>query len=59
MADALQAAGVPAARIDLGHVGVFGALADAAGLDSELEGASAAVAASQGYAEPARAVQRY
>ncbi|MQM31822.1 MAG: ATP phosphoribosyltransferase regulatory subunit [Candidatus Accumulibacter phosphatis] len=39
LADALQVAGVPAARIDLGHVAVFGALADAAGLDSELEGA--------------------
>ena len=38
MADALGAAGAPAARIDLGHVGVFRALADAAGLDGELEG---------------------
>ncbi|MCB1942221.1 MAG: ATP phosphoribosyltransferase regulatory subunit [Candidatus Accumulibacter sp.] len=37
MADALAAAGTPAARIDLGHVGVFRALADAAGLDGELE----------------------
>jgi ATP phosphoribosyltransferase regulatory subunit len=37
MAAALSAAGVPAARIDLGHVGVFRALADAAGLDAELE----------------------
>jgi len=39
MAGALRAAGVPAARIDLGHVGVFRALAAAAGLDAELEGA--------------------
>ena len=38
MADALGAAGAPAARIDLGHVGVFRALADAAGLDGEFEG---------------------
>lgn len=38
MADALSAAGVPAARIDLGHVGVFRALANAAGLDADLEG---------------------
>ena len=37
MASALTAAGVPAARIDLGHVGVFRALAAAAGLDAELE----------------------
>jgi ATP phosphoribosyltransferase regulatory subunit len=34
----LRAARVPAARIDLGHVGVFRALAAAAGLDAELEG---------------------
>jgi ATP phosphoribosyltransferase regulatory subunit len=39
MAAALSAAGAPAARIDLGHVGVFRALAAAAGLDAELEGA--------------------
>jgi ATP phosphoribosyltransferase regulatory subunit len=37
MAAALDAAGVPAARIDLGHVGVFRALAAASGLDAELE----------------------
>ena len=39
MAATLAAAGVPAARIDLGHVGVFRALAAASGLDAELEGA--------------------
>ncbi|MDX9707047.1 MAG: ATP phosphoribosyltransferase regulatory subunit [Azospira sp.] len=33
MAGALAAAGAPAARIDLGHVGIFRALAEAAGLD--------------------------
>lgn len=38
MAAALDAAGVPAARIDLGHVGVFRSLAAAAGIDAELEG---------------------
>ena len=38
MADTLRVARVPAARIDLGHVGVFRALAAAAGLDVELEG---------------------
>ena len=38
MADTLCVARVPAARIDLGHVGVFRALAAAAGLDVELEG---------------------
>ncbi len=38
MADTLRVARVPAARIDLGHVGVFRALAAAAGLEGELEG---------------------
>jgi ATP phosphoribosyltransferase regulatory subunit len=38
MATALRVAEVPAARIDLGHVGVFRALAAAAGLDAALEG---------------------
>ena len=38
LAAALSGAGVPAARIDLGHVGVFRALVAAAGLDAELEG---------------------
>jgi ATP phosphoribosyltransferase regulatory subunit len=38
MADTLCVARVPAARIDLGHVGVFRALAAVAGLDVELEG---------------------
>ena len=33
LADSLRAAGTPASRIDIGHVGVFGALAEAAGLD--------------------------
>lgn len=37
MADALVRAGVSAARIDLGHVGVFRALVGAAGLDCDLE----------------------
>ena len=37
MADSLRCAGVPAVRIDLGHVGVFRALADAAGLSGDLE----------------------
>lgn len=37
MAAALDAAGVPAARIDLGHVGVFRALAAASGLEAEIE----------------------
>ncbi|MFC5300948.1 ATP phosphoribosyltransferase regulatory subunit [Azospira restricta] len=35
MAAALAAAGAPASRIDLGHVGIFRALAEAAGLDAE------------------------
>ncbi len=35
MAAALVAADAPASRIDLGHVGIFRALAEAAGLDSE------------------------
>lgn len=37
MADALDAAGVPAERIDLGHVGVFRTLVAAAGLDPGTE----------------------
>jgi ATP phosphoribosyltransferase regulatory subunit len=37
MAGALQMAGTPASRIDIGHVGVFRALSQAAGLDSETE----------------------
>lgn len=37
MAAALRGAGVPAARVDLGHVGVFRALVAAAGLDSDSE----------------------
>lgn len=37
MADSLCGAGVAPERIDLGHVGVFRALADAAGLDGDLE----------------------
>jgi ATP phosphoribosyltransferase regulatory subunit len=37
MAAALAGAGTPASRIDLGHVGVFRALAKAAGLDAESE----------------------
>ena len=37
MADSLRCAGVVPARIDLGHVGVFRALADAAGLEAEVE----------------------
>lgn len=37
MAAALKRAGTPASRIDLGHVGVFRALARAAGLDAEAE----------------------
>lgn len=39
MASALQKAGTPASRIDIGHVGVFRALAQAAELDAELEAA--------------------
>ncbi len=39
MAMALERAGTPASRIDLGHVGVFRALAHAAGLDAESEAA--------------------
>lgn len=35
MAAALAAAEAPASRIDLGHVGIFRALAEAAGLDAE------------------------
>ncbi len=35
MAAALAAADAPASRIDLGHVGIFRALAEAAGLDAE------------------------
>ncbi|MBI2306179.1 MAG: ATP phosphoribosyltransferase regulatory subunit [Rhodocyclales bacterium] len=35
MAAALAAAGAPASRLDLGHVGIFRALADAAGLDAD------------------------
>ena len=37
MAAALKRAGTPASRIDLGHVGVFRALAQGAGLDTEAE----------------------
>lgn len=37
LAKALEAAGAPAARIDLGHVGVFRALSEAAGLSGEAE----------------------
>jgi len=37
MADALHCGGVSPARIDLGHVGVFRALADASGVGEELE----------------------
>lgn len=37
MAAALTRAGTPASRIDLGHVGVFSALAEAAGLTGETE----------------------
>lgn len=37
MAAVLARAGTPASRIDLGHVGVFRALANAAGLDAESE----------------------
>ncbi len=37
MAEALQRAGAPASRIDIGHVGVFRALICAAGLDEEME----------------------
>ncbi len=37
LASALAVAGVPASRIDVGHVGVFHALAEAARLDDEAE----------------------
>ncbi len=37
LAAALKTAGTPASRIDIGHVGVFRALADAAGLDANDE----------------------
>ena len=37
LAAALTTAGTPASRIDIGHVGVFRALADAAGLDANDE----------------------
>ncbi len=37
LAAALETAGTPASRIDIGHVGVFRALANAAGLDSDDE----------------------
>jgi ATP phosphoribosyltransferase regulatory subunit len=37
LAEALALAGVSASRLDLGHVGIFRALAAAAGLDSERE----------------------
>ncbi len=37
LAQALALAGVPATRLDLGHVGVFRALAGMAGLDAEAE----------------------
>ncbi len=39
MAAALERAGTPASRIDLGHVGVFRALSHAAGLDASTEAA--------------------
>lgn len=39
MVAALECAGTPAHRIDLGHVGVFRALATAAGLDADAEAA--------------------
>jgi ATP phosphoribosyltransferase regulatory subunit len=38
MAAVLTASGLPAARVDLGHVGVFRALAAVAGLDADVEG---------------------
>jgi ATP phosphoribosyltransferase regulatory subunit len=38
MAAVLTASGLPAARVDLGHVGVFRALAAAVGLDADVEG---------------------
>ena len=37
LADALATAGTPASRIDIGHVGVFRALVQVAGLEPELE----------------------
>lgn len=37
LARTLELAGVPAARIDLGHVGIFRALAALAGLDADIE----------------------
>ncbi len=37
LAAALKTAGTPASRIDIGHVGVFRALANAAGLDAAVE----------------------
>jgi len=37
LAAALEACGAPAARIDLGHVGIFRALAESAGLDAATE----------------------
>ncbi len=37
LADALKLSGVVASRIDLGHVGIFRALADSAGIDADLE----------------------
>lgn len=37
LADALAAVGVPATRVDLGHVGIFQALAEAAGLSDAAE----------------------
>jgi len=39
LATVLDKTGTPASRIDIGHVGVFRALANAAGLDSETEAA--------------------
>ncbi|MEI7432163.1 MAG: ATP phosphoribosyltransferase regulatory subunit [Betaproteobacteria bacterium] len=39
LATVLDKAGTPASRIDIGHVGVFRALANAAGLDSDAEAA--------------------
>ncbi|HUW38138.1 MAG TPA: ATP phosphoribosyltransferase regulatory subunit [Rhodocyclaceae bacterium] len=37
LAEALKVSGVAASRIDLGHVGIFRALVDSAGIDVELE----------------------
>ena len=65
MAEALKAAGTPASRIDIGHVGVFRALVGAAGLDAgfeermlhllQIKDAPSLREASAGIAEPYRA----